>query len=364
MKNVIDYAENELARFSARPLNAVDSLVLSQLSYLRFENIVPGLTENAPPVRIGDLLKAELFPSLLHNVRDAQNNRRLLFALAASPRFRDIRLQYYVSRLDPAQEKQFSAVTCLLDGQKTAYIAYRGTDSTFVGWKEDFNMAFLSPIPAQEDGVRYLHAVAEKVPYAFLTGGHSKGGNLAVYAAMQCDPIVQDRITAVYSHDGPGFKEGVFESAAFLRIKDKIHKTLPQSSLIGMLLENQEQYAVVESSRYGIMQHDPFSWAVEDGDFLYAKKITGGAMYRNATLQQWLGGLTDEKRALFVDSLYQVLGAADAATVGELTEDWQKKAVAMLGAAKSIDAETKKFIAETVGALVKLSLKNLSPFKK
>ena len=358
MSNIIDYVENEMNRFEIKKFNAVDSLVLSQFSYVHFEQAVPDFDDNNPPVRIKDLLHAEMFGSMFHNVRDSAGNRRLLFAMAASPRFRDIRMNYHANKIDFRLEEQFSAVTYQLE-DGTVYVAYRGTDSTLIGWKEDFNMAFITPVPSQEEGVRYLDAIAARMPGALRIGGHSKGGNIAVYSAIHCNPATQDRVLTVYSHDGPGFKEGVLESSGFRTVQDRVQKTLPQSSLIGMLLENQENYSVVESNRIGIMQHDPFSWYVEQSDFRYTDTISGGARYMHRTLNQWLSAMSDEKRSMFVDTLFQILGASEASTVSEFSEDWRKRSIAMLGAFKNIDPETRKMVRQTINALVKMTFKNL-----
>ena len=358
MGNIIEYVENNMNTMVQQPFNAVDSLVLSQLSYLRFERIVPQLSDRAAPVRMTELLKAELFGSMFQNLLDIENNKRFLFVIAASPRFRNFGISHYSNLYDPVLEKQFSAVTFTLE-DRTAYIAFRGTDSTFIGWKEDFNMAYISPIPSQEAGVKYLSAVAKRMPrmMKLRTGGHSKGGNLAVYAAIKCAPEVQKRIIGVYNHDGPGFKDSLFESAGFLKIKDRIHTTLPEESLVGMLLQHHEDYAVIKSSRHGIMQHDPFSWSIENDDFVYADQIKSGAMHRNKALNDWLNQMTEEKRKQIVNVLFQVIDTPAADTINELSDDWRGNVGAMLGAFKNIDAETRKFLSQALGELAKLSLK-------
>lgn len=358
MRNILDYVRTELDGFQTKPFNAVDSLVLSQFSYVHLEELVPRLHDHAHAVPFGALLKAERFASMFPGKDN--NNRDLLFALAASPRFRDMTLNYYVSTFDAHQEQQFAAVTYQLPGTEAAYVAYRGTDGTPVGWKEDFNMAFMSSVPSQEEGAAYLNAVARRFPGNLRVGGHSKGGNLAVYSAMNCRPAVQDRIVAAFSHDGPGFKDDVFQRPQFLKIQDRILKTLPQASVVGMLLENQERYAIVRSSRFGIMQHDPYSWTVEHGDFQYVDHFASSALYMNKTLHQWLGTLTDEKREEFIDTLFCVLEATNVTTIDELSRDWQKNALAMLEAMKMVDAETRASVMQTIKALMVASAQNLS----
>ena len=363
MKNIINYVMEEDCSFESRKFNAVDSLVLSQLAYLNFDDIVPGLSDVATPITIKEIAVMENPDRLFHDVRESKSNQQLLFALANSSRFGNTKLGFYMNQIDSEAEKQFSAITCLL-GDGSAYIAYRGTDSTFVGWKEDFNMAFISPVPSQEEGVAYLNAVAEKIPNNLKIGGHSKGGNIAVYSAIYCSQIVQGRIVQIFSHDGPGFRDEVFHSDGYGIIKDRIYKTLPQSAIIGILLQYQEKYSVVKSNHIWFMQHDPFSWLVYGNDFQYAQSVNRNALYMNGTLTQWMNSYDDQKRKLFVNTLFDVIKATNATTVYDLTGDWPQKAVAVLGAIKGIDAETKAFVFQTIRALFGLAVKNIREIRR
>ena len=360
MANIIDYVRRVLDRFQDKEFNPVDSLVLSQFSYIHLNSLVPGLLRIAEPVKIKDILRAERFDKMFLDVRDAEKSKQLLFAMSASPRFRDLRMSYFKDVLDPVREKQFAAVTFFLD-EDTAYLAFRGTDDTFTGWKEDFNMAYISPVPSQVDALHYAEAVAERFPGGLILGGHSKGGNLAVYAAMKSPPAVQDRILRIFSHDGPGFKDKVFETPEFQRISGKIHKTIPQSSLIGMLLENQENYVVVESSRFGFMQHDPFSWTVEEDDFHILRQLAPGSQYLNKTLSDWIDRMSSQKREQFVDALYEVLHESNSniSTFSEFSAEWQKNIPAVLAAARNVDGETRGILLQTMAELAVVAVKNL-----
>ena len=357
MKNIISYAAKAKDTFQNRGFSAVDSLVLSQLAYLHFDDAVPGISDTRESVSIEGISSGGNLDVLLHGVRDRKRNRKLLYALAKSPRFRNVKAAFYVNKTDFKAEKQFSAVTYLLD-DGTAYIAYRGTDATFVGWKEDFNMAFITPIPSQEEGVKYLNAVAELIPCKLRIGGHSKDGNIAVYSAIKCHRPTQERITAVFSHDGTGFRDEIFHCQEYLSMKERINKTLPQSSVIGMLFQLQESYSIIKSRRVGIMQHDPFSWLVDDNGFRYVQMVRNSAMFMNVTLNNWINSLDGSKRVLFVNTLYQVIKATGAATYYDLTGDWQKKAVAVLGAIRGIDEETRSFVLKTIGSLFVLAVRN------
>ncbi len=360
--NIIDYVETNMENFTTLPFNHVDSLVLSQFAYIHFTELVPRIEEDKEPVRIAELLKAENIPKMLEDVRVPKENHRLLVALCMSPRFRNISICCYSECISIDEEKQFAAVTYLLDNKK-AYIAYRGTDSSFIGWKEDFNMAFVSTIPSQEEGVLYLNSVAEKLPQMeFIMGGHSKGGNIAVYSAMECDSSIQSRIIKIYSHDGPGFKEDILKGGKYELIKDKIYKILPQSSIVGMLLHHQEDYVVVESKQFWVMQHDPFSWLVNKNDFKYVQGITNSAEHTNIVINQWLSTLDYEKRELFINALYSVVESTGIANFSNLTGDWYNNSISILAAIKGIDAETKDFIYKTLKSLFALYIKNLKVF--
>ncbi|HWQ88717.1 MAG TPA: Mbeg1-like protein, partial [Desulfitobacteriaceae bacterium] len=260
--------------------------------------------------------------------------------------------------IDVQAEKQFSALTYLLD-DKTAYIAYRGTDSSFVGWKEDFNMTFISPVPSQEEGVAYLNTLGEMISGDLLLGGHSKGGNIAIYSAINCNSSVQNKITQVFCHDAPGFRKEVLSSGNYLNMQDRIYNTIPQSSVIGMLLQHFGNYSVVKSNRIGIMQHDPYSWLIDGDDFQYVQRVNSSAIFKNKTLDDWLSALDDKKRELFIDTLYQVVKASEAETYFDLTEDWRKRSIAVLDAIKDIDEEIKRFVRQTIGDLFVYALKNL-----
>ena len=353
MRNIVAYAEEDLDTVETRLPGAVDSLVLSWLSYLPYPPDLPSLRTWAGE-RLADLFKAELFPRLFRGIWDPENSRRLFTALAASPRFRDARLLGFTDQNDTELEKQFAAITVRL-AHDLHYIAFRGTDSSLVGWKEDFNMAFRHPVPSQEEAARYLTRAADHCPGRLLVGGHSKGGNLAVYAAAAAAPEIQARIDAVFSHDGPGFPDAFLQSEGFRTIRSKIRKTIPQSSVVGLLLSQQENYLVVRSSRLSLLQHDPFSWVIEGADFSY-DKLDPLARYWDHTLDQWLLRLSDGERERFVEALYDVLSSLEITDFTEFRTGWQKNLPALMRAAANLDPDTRAFLFQVVRELISASL--------
>ena len=362
MKNIINYTQENLEPLDQMPFNSVDSLILSSVSYIHFPDVIPEV-ENWKGIRIQELYRAEYFEEMFHNIPLCDPTKQLFFALAASPRFRDIRIMGYTEQFDLATEKQFSAMTFQIS-PNLSYVAFRGTDSTLVGWKEDFNMAFMSPVPSQEEAVRYIEKAALYCSGRLMTGGHSKGGNLAVYAAAMCRENIQCRIDKVYSHDGPGFLESTLESREFQHISDRVEKTLPQSSIVGMLLEQRENYSIVKSSKSGIMQHDQFTWEIEGNYFVSIENLTKDAKYADKTLTDWLKQIPHEDRERFVDALYSVLNANHLTTIDDFRADWQTAIPASIYAATQLDGDTKKFLLHTLKQLASLGIKNFSMFGK
>lgn len=356
-QTILTYTEQNFATFEEMPLNEVDSLILSWASYPHFGKAFPAL-HGWDGIRLGDLFQAEHFETLFHSVWNPESCLRLFTAMAASPRFRDLRVLGFCEQTDPVQEKQFSAVTFQLkDG--SCYLSFRGTNATLVGWKEDFNMAFQSPIPSQVEAVRYLTEVSAHCDGALYLGGHSKGGNLAVYAAAFCDAALQNRIQAVYSHDGPGFLPDVLESPEYAAIQEKIHKTVPQSSIVGMLLEHQEHFQIVKSNRVSFWQHDPFSWEVDGTDFVPLEELTPDARYLDHTLSSFVRALSPEERERFIDTLYGIVDSNNIDTFAQLWADRKNSLPTIAHEASQLDPDTRKFLLDTVRELAALSVKNI-----
>lgn len=327
--------------FAEMPMNDVDSLAFCQFSYLKFDGMVPLVTENRGSVLLRNLPRYKLFDRLFADERYEKENRALFEAMLHSRRFRNVKINNYINIVEPEWETQFSAVTFMPEGSEV-YVAYRGTDETIVGWKEDFNMAFQTPIPGQAYAVKYLHMVAEKIPGSFYVGGHSKGGNLAVYASMNSTKEVQRRILKVYSMDGPGFRKEILETSHYEEIKDRIVKILPQSSVVGMLFETAPHYKVVASKTLGMLQHNPYTWLVKDADFHYVKDIYESRKFADDAVNEWIISLEEGERRLLVDTLYQVVSASEAENLIDFSADWKKSLNGMVSALKEVDDTTWK----------------------
>lgn len=276
--------------------------------------------------------------------------RELFYQMAEAPRYRRMRVCDYVDMHDDDLGIQFCAET--IDCRNgVRYVAFRGTDSSIVGWEEDFRMAFDSPVPAQAAAVRYLTDAARSGD-SLIVVGHSKGGCLAAYAAACVPKEVQDRIIKVYSFDGPGLSEKVMGSQGYARIQPRIESVIPQKSVVGLLMDYHTDYTVVHSTAQGIFQHDSFSWQLLGPDAYETEpEIEETSRAVSEGLHNWLASCTTEQRREFTEALFELLRATHAETLPEIRSEGMKTPMAMVNTYLRMDAENRKAF-EQVSALL------------
>ncbi len=345
--NVVDYARAQRETFEERGVCRVDSLVFSILAYAHIPSeVVQASTGEGIAVR--ELCAAPFLGTLCARMYDPQSSMELLTALAESPRFRDVRVSCFAHHTDERAEKQFAAMTLAISPRE-AYVAFRGTDNTLVGWKEDFNMSFQTAVPSQLEAVSYLNDVARVAPGRLWCGGHSKGGNLAVYASMMCNAEVQGRIERCFSHDGPGFSATTMADPRWNHALSVVDKTIPQSSVVGMVFERQEQdFTVVHSRGTGLSQHDPYRWEVSGCDFVYDKRLDVSATVLDWSVNSWLANATAEERERFVDAVFGVIAASGEDTMAGIKSNWRTSMPRMAVAASQLDPEDKELVMRAV----------------
>ena len=362
MANLLDYLDwrGDLTLDQA-PFNEVDNLILAELSFVDFKGIVPapGEGESVPLREAAEAFFAR-FPGgekIDMGVLVPAAIPDMLRKLADAPRFRDMKLNCFVDWLDVGKGEQFAALG-VETGDGLLYLSFRGTDDTLAGWKEDFELACMPEVPAQKKAVDYVRAVARQFPRKRLRlGGHSKGGNLAVYAGVFCPETVQRRVAAVWSNDGPGFHDDLLELPEHRRVEDRIHSIVPKSSVVGMLLEHEETYTVVDSDQKGFLQHDGFSWQVMGDHFVTLRQVTRQAHLNDQALRELVHGMSAEEREKFVTALFDVLTASGAVTLTDLKADSFKAAGAMVKAMKDLDKGTRDGLLKFVGLLFKGNLR-------
>lgn len=356
MANVCDYVKwrgdinLEQSRF-----NEIDNLILSRFSYFPFDNIIKE-NEVVTIKELGERFKKQDVSKLPILWKDDVD---LFPLMGESRRFGEMFATKYVNKIDVEQEKQFSAITVLMPDD-TIFVSYRGTDNTIVGWKEDLNMSFKSHIASQLSAKKYLEMIAEEYPNKKIRiGGHSKGGNISVYAATFVNQEIKDRIINVYNNDGPGFCEDVIETPEYQEMIKKVHTYIPQSSVIGRLMNHREKYTVVESVQKGIMQHDLYSWQVIGKKFVTLEEVTNGSEFVDKTIKNWLENVEPEKREQVIDVVFDILNTTDAQTMKDIKANWFSNARTMMASYKNIDNETKDMIWKAVGELLKSAKNNI-----
>lgn len=362
MGNLLDYlAWRGDLPFSRDPFNSIDACLLSSLSYIDFTDIVPGKGKGKVTMREAS---KQFFK--LHSAEELSNDKSfinfcpsILKALAESNRFRGAMLSNFVDDTDIGREIQFGALE-IETSDGVAFISFRGTDDRIIGWKEDFNLSYMT-VPAETEAVLYMQEVMGGRTQEIRMGGHSKGGHLAIYAATQTLPEIAQRIKNIYSFDGPGFgfNKEILETPQFTFIEQKIEKFIPQTSIVGRLLTSSVRPMVIRSNEHGIMQHNPLSWEVEGKEFYELASTDKVSDTFEETLSSWLDEMSYLQRKVFVDDLFSVFEASGADTMSSMTKVGIKGTRAMITRMKEINDSSGR-----IRILVKLFFVNLDVVKE
>lgn len=343
------------------PFNEVDALILAEMSYVSFDSIVPEAGEKSC---ITIARAAELFrernsmEQLEADVSFIRMAPFVLFQMAKCRRFADMTLSQYARNTDYDKVEQFAALHINI-GKGITYIAFRGTDDELIGWKENFNMSFMMPVPSQEAAVDYLNKTATGLFKKYWLGGHSKGGNLAIYSGVFCNQSVQKKIQRICSFDGPGFNRRMIDDPEYKAMEEKITSYVPQSSIIGMLMEHQEEYYVVKSGESGIMQHDALSWRVSHNRFVLAEERDKSSHFVDDTLSAWLTKISPGQREQFVDALFSVLEQSGIKNMSDLTNINPKKIAVLLKTMTSMPAQSREIMNRIMKLLLEEGNRNL-----
>ena len=347
MGNIMDYISwrGDLS-FAQSPFNEVDNLILACFSYVNLDRI-PAVTRQKG-IELKKLVKEF---KKLHTIKELEADKSfirlapfMMFEMAESVRFGNCVIRNYVNEIVTEAEQQFSAVEIVLD-DGTSYISFRGTDDTIIGWKEDFNLS-TGVVPAQERAVEYMQRISDKASGMLRVGGHSKGGNLAIYGSVMCKSV-HDKILEIYSNDGPGFSKEFQESPETAEMMPKIIRIIPEYSIIGTLLEHEKQPIIVASTSRGLLQHDGFSWEVQGPGLVRRDRLNKTALRFIEILHKWIDGMDTEQKRLLIEDLFATLQASGYENLSEVQSGGIKSLAAMV---KRLD----KFAPESRGMMQEL----------
>ena len=348
MADLFDYLDwrGDLS-FADSPANEADCYLISKIGCPNLTDIVPFDEREAAIHEVAEAYRANAGSDSVNlGVATSPQVMNSFNRLPSVPRFRPLMLSGYRRIDDLDNTEQFSALTVRIpDG--TRFITFRGTDDNIFAWKENFRMAVADTIPAQEDALRYLRWAMDAYDGSFVVCGHSKGGNLAVYASSMLPQNLQDRIISVYSFDGPGFRDAFLEQEGYLRILPKLHTLIPQNSIVGLLLSTGKEPELVTSTCFGAKAHDGFTWEVLGTRFVRSEALSpSSAMFQNA-MKETLSGMSLEERETFIEDFFQIMTSTGAFTLTDLTEIRLRRALEIaqsLGQDKKVQKFALSFI--------------------
>ena len=357
MPNIMDYLKlrGDLS-FKQTDIEEVDKIIFARFSYLPFKEINLDKKETIESI-------ANKMSSLATEKFIWKDDKKLIKELGKTERYKDLIVSDYKEILDIEAQKQFAAVTIWLPNRHK-YISFRGTDMSLVGWKEDFNMTFMKDIPSQLEAVTYLNDIGKKYRSKLILGGHSKGGNLAIYSAIFCKDRIKKKIVNIINADGPGFDKSIISTENYKKIVDKIDTYIPQSSVVGRLLEHEDEYEIIQSTQKGIMQHDIFSWQVNESKLVRIQSLTKDSQIINATLKNWLKSTTIEQRERFVNVIYEIILAAEAEYISDFKIDIPKRIKNIINTYKAISTEERKEIEKVMKILFESVINTLKENRK
>lgn len=337
--------------FAVSPFNEVDNIVLSSLIYVDFDEIIPWDDWISLQEACERFFEKHTDEEIMARASSTKMSAFLMRDMVQTERFAKIRLSHYLNDISLEEESQFCAMIVDL-GDGYTNVVYSGTDSTIVGWKENFNMSFLDHTPGQKKAVAYLNQVAELNDNKLRVMGHSKGGNLSIYASVHCNQNISERIEVVFSNDGPGFTQEETEQPEYMKMMPKIHSIVPDSSIVGMLLYHEEEYEIVKSISTGARQHDMLSWEIVGNQLVPCKSLSGKSKLLDKTLKSWVYHIEPAQREEFVNAMFTILEQAEIRTVDDLVGLKPKKLMEFLKLTAKLDKPSQDALKNSVQRLM------------
>lgn len=354
MGNIFNYLEDiQYDNIYDQPFTELDFLLLTEITYLNYDTIV---TDNLELQKASRLTDAPQDMSQENSMMNTKHRLALLQQAASVKRYKNIKLMGYVNDIDLDVQKQFAAMTYKIS-LDTYVIAFRGTDDSIIGWKEDFHMTYMEHIPAQQTAVRYVQKVMQAFPTAtFILTGHSKGGNLATYAGSQVEPALQARISQIYSFDAPGLNHTIIETEGYQSIASKIKRYIPQGSIVGMMLETPKQAHIVKSVAIGgIAQHDTFSWQIENKHFVLLNTLNPDSIQTDKTLKEWVDAVPDDDLKDFFDVFFGLILDAQITSIDDFFQPNSiKKLLTIIQNAHALTEQEKEMLNRLTRLLISI----------
>jgi hypothetical protein len=356
--------------FSQDSFNDIDALILALLSYLPLKDIVPG-PDSQEAISLNETSSIFFKKHPIQDGHDANINStamssfdnglvKLLDQAARCARFKNVLLSKFEENTDFVVGRQFAGLTYTLNNRKREkVIAFRGTDNSIIGWKEDFELSYMEQTPAQESAGKYLSNSINIFSGPITVCGHSKGGNLAIFAGSHLSPIQQWKISKIINFDGPGFDFSITNRSTFEACENKIFNYIPEDSMVGLLLESVGKRTVVASATRYINQHNAFNWNVIQKQFIEGN-LSSEALLLEQTLKTWLKEISISERETFLEALFDILGASEGAMIKFNPEENIHEIKNILVKYAKLDNTTKELLTQIFNALTNQTKKTIS----
>ena len=348
MGNLITYVQQyEAQTFQEKSVTDIDILVLTEIAYLPFDEIVSSSFEGKAAISLNQLGKEfEIIKEKEHENNPfmiTKERIQLLDVVSKSQRYKDIKVFGFMNDIDDELTKQFAAV-CYQWEEESRWIIFRGTDESLTGWKEDFMMTYSDLIPAQTDAIEYLRKQAELFSGTLNISGHSKGGNLSLYASAMQEEDIQHRIKQIYCWDAPGVHRSILNTEGYQRVVSKAKRYIPQDSIVGLMLESQVPYHIIESQGSGISQHSALMWNIEDDHFVELTELTKNSQLTDQTFKQWTEAVSDEDLKLFFDTFFELFFEMGVETVNDVYYNFRLYMQKFFEKAYQMDTEKREIL--------------------
>ena len=333
--------------FEQSPFNKIDALLLAHVTYSIFDGVVAeNFSEKKTFSQVAkDFASAPDYEERI-NIGFLINKRtaELMFKCAECERFRNVRLCGFRNIYNEENVEQFAAVTYIVEenGVEKPVVALRGTDDTIVGWKEDFNIAWLEQIPAQKDALEYFKEASAALEGNFTLVGHSKGGNLVINTAVNCGEDLQKRVSLIYNFDGPGFAPEFFKRPEYKAVEERIHSFYPGFSVVGMIFHHPKKFEIIKSDGFAFWQHDAMNWQIMGCNFINESEFTEESRLFYKAFNEWIDKLNTAQKKDFVETMFFILEASGAKTNNDIEKDALKCTARMVTAYAEMDKNRRK----------------------
>ena len=321
--------------FNKEPFNDVDAAIFSFLPYVDFNGVV-----DKKKISLSDacILHKKLHKEINNELIACKDATKMFYYLMNTKRYSNCLLYnyYYVGNDDV----QFGAI-CIKYNKNDVFISYEGTDLMVSGWHENLVLCYEYPSLSHRMAIDYLNKNFLFNNDNLIIGGHSKGGNLALVASINCNMFVKKKIKKIYSMDGPGLLPKVLNSVKYKSIQNRYIHVIPHNSYVGILLESSDDY-VIKSNKDGFLAHDFLYWDISD-NFLTKASLSSFSKRIRGSINGYLSSLSLVQLKNTIYNFDYIFGKLKIKSFSNFTKD-KKRLLKFVDEIKRLDVDSRKIL--------------------